>query len=223
MKKLFYVIYIKDEVLKTLIDGIRLFIDPSQKYKAHLTVRGPYKKLQKQYQETWNKNLSDGLMEIKGIGKFFAPGQNTIYLDCVGTTNLKTVWNKKDYPDFNPHITLYNGLDRDYAIEVLSILDPFKFHFHIDADELQVLRSPIEKNTISVYGEPYVYSAIEKDLLEELLDGEMPHSVDEISKELRFYFIKKLAELLSKKTSGNNLKSSFDIPSSSTTQRSSMS
>ncbi len=209
-RKLFYVIYIKDNTLKTIIDGIRLFADPTQKHKAHLTVRGPYTKFQRQFVEDWNKDLANGKMEISGIGTFFSEYQNTVYLNCIGTTTLRSVWNKKDYPDFNPHITLYNGESKDYANELVNILEAFDFRFQIDADELQILKSPVMKGEYSIYGEPFVASCLDTDLLDEMLDGDMPplkneesYSINKMSKDLRFDFIKRLGALLDENTSSN--------------------
>jgi len=198
-KKLYYVVYFKDKTIKTLVDGIRLFADPYQKHEAHLTVRGPYVNIQRRLLEDWNKSLEVSKMRIKGAGTFFSASQNTVFLKCDAYDLKKNnVWFKKDFKDeFNPHITLYNGGDREFALSLLEILNSYDFDFSIESNELKELRSPIlKRGAYNVFEEPFVSFYLDQKYLDQLLNGEMAHSVKDISLNLRLHYIKTLAALL---------------------------
>ncbi len=77
--KIFYVIYIKDKLLRTIIDGIRILADPLEKQEAHITVRGPY---EQSFYHLSQKNeiIKHTRIKIQGISTFFNSIQSTIFL-----------------------------------------------------------------------------------------------------------------------------------------------
>ena len=96
--KIFYVIYIKDKLLRTIIDGIRILADPLEKQEAHITVRGPYE--QSYHLSQKNEIIKHTRIKIQGIGTFFNSNQNTIFLNVKQTNEaLKNVWRKDFYRD----------------------------------------------------------------------------------------------------------------------------
>ena len=203
VNRLFYVIYVKDESIRTLIDGIRFLADPKQKYQAHLTVRGPYKgkRAPKKFEGDWNTSIRNHDIHINGLGTFFNDSQNTVYLNCDGGEPLKSVWKKKDYKDYNPHITLYNGKDRKYAEQLKEVLNNFNLNFDLDVDELEVLKPPSVKNQLDLFDEPYVSAYLDKELLGKLLGHEIPEKVEDLAAEKRLDYIQKLGSILQKKGS----------------------
>src|SRR5690349_19434508 len=120
--KVFYVIYIKDKLLRTIIDGIRILANPLEKQKAHITVRGPYYQSYRLTEK--NEIIKHTKINIHGIATFFNEKQNTIYLKVKNSSEaLKNVWKKDFYKGaFNPHLTLYDGRDEQFAESLLKIL-----------------------------------------------------------------------------------------------------
>ncbi len=198
VNKLFYVIYIKDEIIRTLIDGIRFLADPKQKYQAHLTVRGPYKRTPKKYERHWNTSIRDHDIHINGLGTFFNDTQNTVYLSCEGGDSLKSIWNKRDYKEYNPHITLYNGNDRKYAEQLKDVLNGLEFDFNVDVDELEILKPVTIKNQLNLFNEPYVSAYLDRDLLKRLVGIEVPTEIIDLNADKRLNYIKKLGSVLKK-------------------------
>lgn len=135
--RIFYVIYIKDEILGSYLNAIRYLGNPNEKNDAHITVRGAYKKSLNNIQK-YNSIVKGDKVIIRSVGKFFDKDQNTVYLTCE-SKNLKKVWQKFDY-GFNPHITLYDGKSRDFAIKLVEILNSHLINFTFIVNELSELR-----------------------------------------------------------------------------------
>ncbi len=152
--RVFYVIYIEDEVIRACLNAIRILCNPRVKTSAHLTVRGPYKtKIKRQRLDVLNELVHNSRIIVYGVDKFFEPNQNTVFLQCA-SPELPLVWKKRDY-GYNPHITLYDGDSRTFAENLLRILCSFRFNFSFTADKLSPLVmkkgqlnffSPIETN-----------------------------------------------------------------------------
>ena len=104
--RMFHVLYVPDGLIADCIDAIRVLAHPSEKHRAHITVRGPYQRASNRL-DSVNRSIESSEINIDGSGNFFESGQNTVYLRC-RSPNLESVWYKPDY-GFNPHITLYDG------------------------------------------------------------------------------------------------------------------
>jgi 2'-5' RNA ligase len=117
MNKYFFVIYCEDSNLSTILDGIKLIANPEQGSKTHMTVRGPYTSRNNlgHFHKSWNNVIHGENIEIEGIDKFFNQNQNTVFFRCQETEKLKSIWKKFNYNEFHPHITVYDGKDRDFA------------------------------------------------------------------------------------------------------------
>lgn len=127
------------------LNAIRYICNPKTKYKAHVTVRGPYSKLL-DYSSLleYNSVIARDNLVIGEISSFFSSNQNTVFLKC-DSTNLYKIWFKKDYIDFNPHITIYDGKSRNFAEKLLSILNGHLMNFTCKIQELSELRSMQER------------------------------------------------------------------------------
>ena len=137
--KYFYVLNIKDKNLSALLDGIRLIANPYIKHPAHITVRGPYDK--KYDVKNINSNFSGSKIEINGVDDFHSYGQNTIFLKC-SSEKLRKATFKKDYPNsFNPHITLYDGSDREFSEQIKKVLNKYNFNFNLYSSEIEPLEA----------------------------------------------------------------------------------
>jgi hypothetical protein len=128
----FYVVYPSNQHLRNLLNALKLIADESQRTEAHITVRGPYvKKLSKNDVKKFSTIISNEVLNISKVDNFFAFNQNTVFFSCDENENLKAIWKKITYNDFKPHITIYDGDNRDFAIKLFKILasnfKPFKY------------------------------------------------------------------------------------------------
>src|SRR5437588_595976 len=122
--RVFYVVYISDETLRKCIDGIRLLSNPFEKESAHITLRGPYR--QRYNVDHLSSIVRGTTVLISGVGSFFEAKQNTVFFSCE-SSHLRAVWHKPNYPDYNPHITLYDGESRRFANELAKAIGKYKY------------------------------------------------------------------------------------------------
>ena len=134
----FYVLYVPDGLLADCIDAIRVLAQPSEKYRAHITVRGPYQRSSNRSDRA-NRAIENSEITIDGCGNFFESGQNTVYLRC-SSPNLETAWHKPDY-GFNPHITLYDGSSREFAEQIWDVASRRTYDMSFVAGPLKPLVS----------------------------------------------------------------------------------
>lgn len=135
--RVLYCVYVPPGKIRTLLDAIRLIANPATKHPAHITVRGPYS----DYRDprTWSNTVQGQRVHVGGIGTFFGPSQNTVLVK-VESPAIKALWHKPDYPEYSPHLTIYDGDSRVFAEALRDILesrDP-KFTFHATGMEPMV-------------------------------------------------------------------------------------
>jgi hypothetical protein len=133
----FYVLHVQEKPLGDCIDAIRFLCNPSEKQRAHITVRGPYQK--KIDIEGINRRLVGGIVSIDGVGNFFDSQQNTVFFRC-SAPKLKAVWRKPDFP-FSPHITIYDGGSAEFAHRLYDLLNRYDYSLRFRADELEAIES----------------------------------------------------------------------------------
>lgn len=142
--KFFFVIYPGDEVIKSILDGMRLIADPSQKNFSHITVKGPYVTKQKKQLIEDNELVKGQEIQVLGVGKFFANKQSTVFFRCEDNKELYEVWKSKKertYKDFHPHITIYDGDNREFACKLYDTINNYDIHFYFIAKELEMYAS----------------------------------------------------------------------------------
>ena len=136
MPKLIYVIFVNTGVIGACLDAIRLLASPDAKRFSHVTVRGPYDRALKEPLITdLNSLLKGKSILIDGAGNFFRDGQNTVFFTCRGG-GLKDVWEKTEFSDFNPHVTIYDGNDRELASQIFSIVANYSYSINCGEDKL---------------------------------------------------------------------------------------
>ena len=128
----FYVLYPSNQNLRNLLNALKFIADENQRTEAHITVRGPYvKKLSKKDLKKFSDIISNEILNITMVDNFFAFNQNTVFFNCDENENLKSIWKKITYNDFKPHITVYDGDDKEFAIKLFKKLSsdfrPFKY------------------------------------------------------------------------------------------------
>jgi hypothetical protein len=134
----FYVVFVDDEQPRKLLDTIRFLADPGEKLSAHITVRGPYK--HRRPLEKARKNLEGAEIHVGEVGAFFDTQQNTVFLHC-DAPELRRAWYKPNFPEYAPHITLYDGVSRSFAIRLQEILRRWTRHFSFKADGMVPVKS----------------------------------------------------------------------------------
>ena len=110
--RVLYAIFVPNGPLRSALDAIRMIARPQVKHAAHVTVRGPYS----DYRDprAWSAVIRGKSIAIDGAGAFLEGDQNTVYLR-VDSPDLRRIWDKPDYPEFNPHLTIYDGPSRPFA------------------------------------------------------------------------------------------------------------
>lgn len=198
MSKGFYVIYPADNRVRMYINAIRIFADPERRTEAHITIRGPYKKrLSSNKIDQYSKIISEEEIKITGIGNFFDSNQNTVYFICEKNQEVGKIWKKSTYPDYNPHITIYNGSDHEFAIQLYDTLKQHFKEFKYKIKELAWLE-PKNKETLNLF---YLKGVVDFDELSEIINYKIDDStINVITKKQRLNFICKLCTYLYKLT-----------------------
>jgi len=114
--------------LQAWLNLLRFLASPQQKLIAHLTVRGPYR--QRYAMIAASRAIKGHTLQVIGADMFLGPGQATAILTCAPDEALRKVWYKPDYPGFNPHMTISDGLPESLTREILaacSQIRPFRF------------------------------------------------------------------------------------------------
>ena len=121
--------YSRDQQDQSVLDAIRFLADPEEKNRAHVTVRGPY--TQKRGVLAVSRAVEGSKVVVTGVDAFLEPNQNTVFF-AVSAPRLNSLLRKPDFPDPKPHLTIYDGKSRDFALRLrsrLQELDP-KFSYH---------------------------------------------------------------------------------------------
>lgn len=133
--KIYYVVYIKGEVVADCLNAILCLIKPEVKHPAHITIRGPY--TQEINIEPFNTQARQIPMILDGMGRFTNPEQHVVFLAC-DAPQLKNIWWKPDY-SFVPHLTLYNGTSQKQADEISHIANQYTYRLCLKARKLEPL------------------------------------------------------------------------------------
>lgn len=148
----FYVVYPSNNKLRELLNALKVLADENQRTEAHITIRGPYsKRLPNTKLIHYSEFIHDQKVKITKVDRFFSDSQNTIYLSCEDTNHaLKSIWKKFTYNEFKPHITLYDGMDRDFALKLFNILNSKFTPFDCKLSNLETLQ-PKNQDSIGLF------------------------------------------------------------------------
>jgi 2'-5' RNA ligase len=139
--RFFFVIYLHDETIGSLLDGMRIIADPMQRNFSHITVKGPYWNSQKKRLSIDNKLIEGKEIKITGTGNFFIENQNTVFLKCEERQELYDIWKTKEektYKEFHPHITIYDGKDRTFAQILYETINAHNINFCFTVEKLDL-------------------------------------------------------------------------------------
>lgn len=126
-----------------MLDTIRLLANPEERWRAHLTVRGPYlRQLGAEVLARYNEGLRGNVVTVDGVDQFAnaLPNQHTVFFHCTGS-RLRPVWHKPSFPGYTPHITLYDGDRPEVARQLLHFAQLHPFSLRFTAEKLEPMRS----------------------------------------------------------------------------------
>lgn len=124
----FVFLEIADPEIDALFRTIRREIGMPDDHKAiHITIRGPFSDTCDPGElERLEEKLRNSELVIANTGLFENQSRIAVYY-AVACDDLRHVWHKPDYPinkfGFNPHITVYEGTDKEFATELRAFLD----------------------------------------------------------------------------------------------------
>jgi hypothetical protein len=186
--KIFYVLHIREKALADCVDAIRFICNPSEKQRAHLTVRGPY---QKRIDVTAiSRKIVGDTVSIDRVGNFFDSGQNTVFFHCTAP-ELKHVWSKPHFP-FNPHITLYDGSSKEFAQKLYNAISPYNYCLKFRAEELEPIHSMKGQESMSLA------LAFNSKLVSQALGERLsPRTIPSLSEDRKLHLVERLCQHLS--------------------------
>ena len=134
----FYGVYLQNSTLSTAIDLIRFLGEPDSVRFSHITLRGPYQqKLRRMRLREINNNPSfDWCVRLLRPGNFFSNWQFTVMLR-VDLMSLRPLFYKPDFPNGVPHLTLYDGKDRDFAADLYNLVCRYDWEQEVSVTRLR--------------------------------------------------------------------------------------
>ena len=194
-KRYFFLIYLNNNLINTIVNGIRLLSDYNQRNFAHLTLKGPYSTNQINLLKKDEQLIKGEIIKITDVDSFFYPQQNTVFFKCKTPDVLFDIWKKqseKTFNVFNPHITLYDGDNRAFASKLLSIVSKYNISFDIVIEKLELYSS----SSLGLFN---LRTEIDYNLLGKIIKFDInQNNIAKISVENRLLFIERLASELSK-------------------------
>jgi 2'-5' RNA ligase len=137
---------------------MRIIAEPKQRNFSHITVKGPYRTRQKKQLSKDNELIHGEEMKIIGAGKFFINNQNTVFLKCEEKKELYEIWKTKEektYKEFHPHITIYDGDNRQFAKELYNTISSYKINFSFKIEKLELYSSADKTNLFDLKSQVY--------------------------------------------------------------------
>lgn len=148
--KYFVFLEICDADICELLNGLRsVFNQRIFKTGIHVTLRGPYvRRMDELELDEWFHKIKASAILIANAGMFENETESVVYLRVStshNSKNLSAITRKFDYPknrfDFNPHITLYAGNDKEKAKRIYEFLRKEQIELACHSFELSVYTS----------------------------------------------------------------------------------
>ncbi len=133
----FFGVSFSNQRIDQLFDLSRLVLQPDFARKAHITLRGPYKR------KPSSRNWIGAQLEPIVLSKpdvFFNNAQHTVFIRCE-IPFINDNWYKPDYPDGTPHLSIYDGGDRKFAWQVMQSLQKFPWNIELVPTKMKVINS----------------------------------------------------------------------------------
>lgn len=138
-KRIVYVLYLEQQPFADCLNAMRMLAEKAPRAAAHITVCGPFEEeLPADQIDDLNRRICGRSVIIGGVNTFWSEHQNTLYLE-VEADFLQEVGRRTDYPDYVPHVTIYNNDKRRWACRVRSALKAFPFSCRVTVGSLRPL------------------------------------------------------------------------------------
>ena len=133
MNRYFYGIKCEEELMQSAFD-LLVILASQQKERitpSHITIQGPFEKPKRHLGELKSKEA-----RISGTEIFETPAGAAFVL-LVEMDGIRDVWQKFDYPDGTPHLTIFQG-KKDFCKKLCNEINKIDFkQFHFSATDLQ--------------------------------------------------------------------------------------
>lgn len=133
----FYGVYLESTAISTVLDIVRFLGEPDSIRFAHITLRGPYESgLNRNHLRHLNESVADRTILMLKADRFLSNLQSTAVI-LVDLRSLSSLVHKPDFPDGTPHITIYDGKDRDFCTDVYSLAQEYNWENVLRVGDLQ--------------------------------------------------------------------------------------
>lgn len=133
----FYGVYLESTAISTILDLVRFLGEPDSIRFAHITLRGPYASgLDRNHLRQLNDAVEDRTILMLKADAFLSDWQSTAVIS-VDLRALSSLIHKPDFPDGVPHITLYDGKDRDFCADLCSLAQEYNWENVLRVGDLQ--------------------------------------------------------------------------------------
>lgn len=144
LPRIIYVLYIEQQPFADCLNAMRMLAEKAPRDATHVTVCGPFtEELPRDQIEDINRRIRGQSIIVNGVNTFWSAHQNTVYLEVEGDFLYK-VGRRTDFPDYIPHITIYNNDKRKWACKVLCALKEFPFSFRVTVGSLRPIITGID-------------------------------------------------------------------------------
>lgn len=184
--RIFYVAYLHEDTIGKFFDMFKALVNPSCKTSAHVTVRGPYAERQDEAELS-----RPFLLTLKGVGTFYSQTQNTVYVPVISET-VQRLWDKPNYPEYNPHVTVYDGPSRETSDRVKAIIEATPLTYDFEAKGLIPLIAGSNQTPLWDY---VLRTLVGYSIGERLPEGNFEHVPEEERLRLAELVWKKLVQL----------------------------
>lgn len=155
----FYGVYLESTAISTILDVVRFCSEPDSIRFAHITLRGPYHTgLNKAHLQQLNAGYKDRTIAMLKADKFLSGTQSTAVI-LVDLRALSGLLYKPDFPDGTPHITLYDGKDRDFCADLSSLAQEYNWENELQVGLLQEItpKKKIDQEFLPFFTNFYKY------------------------------------------------------------------
>lgn len=185
----FYGVYLKSTGLSTTLDLVRFLSEPESVRFSHITLRGPNQiKLSKTYLHRVREDKRyDWRILLVKPGQFLDNGQSTVFID-VNLGSLTPLLSKPDFPQAQPHLTLYDGEDRRFAEQLFDLLSEYDWNIRAEVTELKKIEKKQKVDEVFLS----FYMAFEDTFRRTVGDPEQISMMRNVSAEQRVQLIRKV-------------------------------
>ncbi|MCP9221594.1 2'-5' RNA ligase family protein [Erythrobacter sp. LQ02-29] len=140
-EKYFVFMFPAKSEIRDLLNLAVFILNPREKWPAHITVAGPFRRRPSARAQAKFKSSAFSL----GAWNFFSEGRSTVYLKA-GVPNIRKYWSKPDFiGNPVPHISIYNGKDLDTAKKIFHKIEPLRLIFGFNIEGIEIVRSSSQR------------------------------------------------------------------------------